>query len=209
VLHELRNPLAAVTSMLEVIVEETCGDLQTDLHSLLWELRRMSLNLHGVSGIARPLRAKAYAAIDHAVREACRVLEATAACKGVNVLCEVDDLPLLPLDRGALSGIVFNLVTNAIDACSRGNQVIVRLSLDENGALSLSVQDDGKGMKPETLARCCELFFTEKDGGTGIGLALCKEAIAAAGGSLDVRSALGHGTTVNVSIPFTQHDRRR
>jgi two-component system, NtrC family, sensor histidine kinase HydH len=202
VLHELRNPLAAATAMLEIMVEETEGELQNDLHALLWELRRMTLNLQGIGGIARPVCGGGqFTAIDHALREACRVLEPTAERKKVRIVCAVDDLPLLPLDRGSISGVVFNLVTNAIDACRVGGAVTVRASSSE-GTFTLSVEDNGKGMNPEVLARCCELFFTQKDGGSGIGLALCKEAATSAGGTLDVQSTPGVGTKVTMRVPL-------
>lgn len=207
VLHELRNPLSAVTAMLEVMVEETEGAMQSDLHALLWELRRMHLNIQGVGGFARPLFAKGNIAVDYAIREACRVLEATAERKSVTLECDVDDMPILPLDRGVLNGVVFNLVTNAIDACAKGGRVVVRAGLPDARTFELVVADDGRGMTPEVLAKCCELFFTSKEGGSGIGLTLCREAVTGGGGTLDIESAPGAGTKITLRIPLAGSNR--
>lgn len=202
VLHELRNPLAAVTAMLELMIEDTDGPLQADLHAMLWEVRRMHLSLQGVGGFSRSVASTSFSAVDTAIGEACRILRATAERKGVDVVCEVPDMPLLPLDPGVLSGVVFNLVTNAIDACKRGGKVVIHAGLVGNDTFQLVVRDDGRGMNSQTLERCRELFFTSKDGGTGIGLALCAEAASRAGGQLDIQSAPALGTTVTLSIPL-------
>lgn len=203
VLHELRNPLAAVTARLELLVEETEGSLQIDLHAVLSEVRRMSLGLDGVGGLVRSARASSNTAIDLAVREACRVLEPVAERVGVHLEARGPTLPLLPIDRGVMSGVVFNLVKNSIDASSAGGSVIVTAELDEAGStFVLRVEDDGCGMPPEVLERCTDLFFTRKDKGSGIGLALCKRVAESSGGRLAVDSRVGRGTTVTVWVPL-------
>ena len=208
VLHELRNPLAAVTAMLEVMIEETEGPIQTDLHALLWELRRMHLNLQGVGAFSRSVFTNGNLAVDSAIRESCRILQATAERKEVTVVCDVPDMPLLPLDRGVLNGVLFNLVTNAIDASASGGRVVVRAHLVGAELFKLEVEDDGRGMSRETIDRCCDLFFTSKDGGSGIGLALCLEAMTRAAGKLDIDSTLGVGTKVTLSIPLRRKNQR-
>lgn len=205
VLHELRNPLAAVTAMLEVMIEEPSivndGSIQRDLHAVLSEVRRMTLGLDGIGGFVRSTRTRRYAAVDHAVREACRILEPTAARKGVRLEAVGPDLPLLPIDAGVVSGVVFNLVKNAIDACTDGQRIEVdaRVLDDE---LVLVVRDTGHGMSNEVLARCQDLFFTNKDKGSGIGLALCRQVAESSGGRLEIASELGRGTIVTMRVPL-------
>ncbi|MEZ4314652.1 MAG: hypothetical protein R3F14_42095 [Polyangiaceae bacterium] len=83
VLHEIRNPLASITSMLEVLVEEAEGSHQADLHALLWEIRRIVLTLQGIGGLHSDLGSDGHEAIDVALRDACRIMKATgssAAC---------------------------------------------------------------------------------------------------------------------------------
>ena len=220
-LHELRNPLAAITSMLEVLVEDASteeGGLRDDLHTVLWEVRRMGLTLQGVGSLAHSVHTARLVAVDHAVAEAVRVLVPTAERKGITLRTEVATMPLLPLDWGVISGVVFNLTRNAIDACRAGDRIVVSSQLiarsetlsdrgDQQGAgaaatFLLRVADSGPGMTSDVLGRCCELFFTSKENGSGVGLALCKQIAESSGGNLNITSSLGTGTTVTVDIPI-------
>ncbi|MBK6697572.1 MAG: hypothetical protein IPG50_36125 [Myxococcales bacterium] len=209
ILHELKNPLAALSTMLEVMIEDPQPVTPEDIHALLTEVRRIHLTLQGVGGFASPLLTGRHEAIDHAVQEACRILEPTAARRGITLVSLGRALPLLPIDRNVVSGVVFNLVRNAIDACGKGHRIEVDARLDEDGAVFvLHVRDDGPGMTPEVAARCTDLFFTNKPTGSGIGLALCKQVATASGGTLDVTSNLGAGTEVVLRLPVTKAGRR-
>ncbi len=202
-LHELRNPLAAVTSLLEVLLEEPDAPNAKELHAVLSEIRRMTLTLHGIGGLVRTARAEKPTAIDAAVRDACVVLEPMARRKGITLRAVGKNLPLLRFDREVLCGVVFNLVKNAIDACDEGNVIEVDARLeDEDAVLALEVSDDGPGMKPEVRERCCELFFTTKEKGSGVGLALCKRVAEVSGGRLEIVSAEGGGTSVTLYLPI-------
>lgn len=201
-LHELRNPIAGVTTALEVLIEEMePGEVRDTLHALLGELRRAQLTLQGIGTADRALRGDgSHHAIDHALRDACRVMSASAREAGVELRTDIPDLPLLPIDAPALRGVLFNLLNNAI-AATRGKgtvDVIVRL---DGSTLNVVVRDDGVGMKPEVRARCTELFFTTKARGSGIGLALARRTLESVGGSIDIESEPGKGTTVTLSIP--------
>lgn len=211
ILHELKNPLAAVRTTVELLVEEATegSSLQTDLHAVLHEIRRLVLTLDGVGRFRQELRAGRPAPIDHAIREAALLLEPQAKARGVRLECHVPDLPLLPLDTSAVRAIVFNLVTNATHACAPGQRIEIRGALSPDGrSFSIVVEDDGCGMSPDVLARCRELFFTTKPRGTGIGLALCSTLAESAGGTLDVVSVHQRGTTVTLSVPLDAPPRR-
>lgn len=206
VLHELRNPLASITSALEVLIEERDDALREDLHAILWEVRRMGLTLQGVGGLVRTMHSKRHVAIDLAVSEACRILQASAGRRGIELTIEVPTLPLLPLDWGGVSGVVFNLVKNAMDACDEGGRITVRANLESDDAFVLQVADDGSGMTPEVLAHCRELFFTSKEKGSGIGLALCQQIATLSGGHLDIDTEVGRGTTITLRVPLHPRD---
>lgn len=204
ILHELRNPLAAVTSALEVLQEDAPQSCQQDLQTILHEVQRMGLSLAGVGGLARPLHCARPAAIDHALRQACRILQPTAARHSVTIVDAVTDLPPLQLDWAVISGVVFNLVKNAIDACRANDTVEVRAFLREAHALRLEVVDSGVGMDRETLKHCTELFFTQKAKGSGIGLALCQQIADLSGGRLEIHSEKDRGTTVAFEVPLQE-----
>ncbi|MCA9609895.1 MAG: hypothetical protein KC619_30070 [Myxococcales bacterium] len=206
-LHELKNPLAAVTTSIEVLIEEQPDeDLRDFLYAILTELRRMKLGFEGIGAVHNEVRSPRSQAIDHACREACRVLSGRAAGVGVEFRCDVADLPLLPFDASVVRAILLNFVSNAIHACERGNAVRVEVRLTRDDVLQITVSDTGAGMSPDVLEKATELFFTTKPSGSGIGLALCRRAIEGAGGTLELTSVPGFGTTVQARIPVRSRE---
>lgn len=203
ILHEIRNPLASVASTLEVLVEEIDGGHERDLNAVLGEIRRISLALQGMNGLQADLHVKAPEAIDAAIREACRIMRSTGIDRGVRVQCDVSDLPPLCLRGAIVRGIVFHLVRNAIDACQGHGVVRLTAGLDPSRrSLVLSVTDDGRGMSEAEVRHCCEIFYTTKEHGSGVGLPICKQVVERAGGALRVESKLGEGTKVRVEVPI-------
>lgn len=205
VLHELRNPLAAVTSAMENLVEESLEDAglephQLALHAVLTELRRMSLVFQGIGSVGRSLAGPRPAAVDLAIEEASRIMEAKAERSGVALACHVDPMPLLPFDLSVVRAVTFNLVNNAVQACRSGDAVRVSAGL-QGDRLRLTVRDTGRGMTAEVLAQCLRPFFTTRPNGSGLGLVICREAVEEAGGTLTLDSAPGLGTAVTVLVP--------
>lgn len=201
VLHEIRNPVAAVISTLEVMLEDMPeGPVQEDLHAILMEVRRVALVVQGVGHIRGSIRSNKHHAVDQAVRDTCAVLMRQAKGKGMDLRVEVKDLPLLPLEPAGVRAITFNLLTNAIHGCRPGDIIRVSARLDGRDFV-LDVADTGRGMSPEVLARCRDMFFTTRTNGSGIGLTLVHELAKDAGGSLDIQSSMGSGTTVTLRVP--------
>ena len=205
VLHELRNPLAAVTLAVEVLLEEAeprgDAELTESLHTVLAELRRMSLVFQGIGVGGRRLRVQQGAAIDRAVHEVARIMDRLAHQSGITLHIDVHALPLLPFDPAVVKAIVFNLLSNAIYACRHGGHIKVSLRPRSPEVLLLRVTDDGRGMTPEVLAECTRPFFTTRSNGSGLGLVVCREAVEEADGRLIIDSAPGQGTRVSIELP--------
>jgi signal transduction histidine kinase len=202
-LHEVKNPLASVTTTVEVLLEEVeSGPAQTQLHAVLSELRRLRLSLEGVGAVGQKLRTARYAAVDLAVREAWSIMSTRARQAGIQSRCDVADMPLLPLEPAVVRAIVYNLMANAIQAGSPGVAVNLYARLVDGGrTFELTVVDNGPGMTADVLARCTDLFFTTRRTGSGIGLALVKRAAEEAGGTLEITSVPGFGACAVVRVP--------
>lgn len=204
ILHEVKNPLAAISTTAELLVEEAPDDsVRANAAAILHETQRMKLTLQGIGAVGRELRSSRYEAVDEAVREACAVLRARAETVGVHGRCSVPDMPLLPLETSVVCALVFNLMNNAIQACPNGGEVNLDARLEDEGrTLTLVIADNGVGMTPDVLARCRELFFSTKARGSGIGLALCQRAVSQGGGTMDIDTAPGKGTRITLHIPI-------
>ena len=115
------------------------------------------------------------------------------------------DLPGLLGAAGELRDATTNLVFNAVDAMPAGGTVTVRTAAPPGaGCVLLEVTDNGVGMDAETSRRCLEPFFTTKgDGGTGLGLAMVYGAVQRHGGTVEIVSAPGRGTTIRLRLPTT------
>ena len=113
------------------------------------------------------------------------------------------DIGLLKIDATHLEQILVNLVVNARDAMPRGGKLTIDTSSRApDGWLALSVTDTGSGMNEATRARIFQPFFTTKGvGGTGLGLATVERIVTQWGGSVDVISLPGHGTTFTICFP--------
>ncbi len=201
-LHELRNPLAAISGMIELMIEECDShEIQKDLHAILHEVRRAHLSLQGLGAAERSLLSDRYHAVDLALEGVVRILEQNAQHKGVILRSQIDVMPLLPLDEASVRSIAMNLLSNAWQACTPGDEVLLTARVEAQ-IFILIVRDNGPGMAPQTQERCTSLFFTTKPKGTGIGLALCKRLVEGAGGKLEIESTQGQGTTFRVLVPL-------
>jgi PAS domain S-box-containing protein len=119
----------------------------------------------------------------------------------IRIDADVKDVPVLRGDALGLREMLAALLANAADAMPQGGVITVRVRA-EGGDVRLDVQDTGCGMSEETRQRCFEPFFSTKGRrGGGLGLALAHATVARHGGTLQVESELGRGSTFSVRIP--------
>jgi C4-dicarboxylate-specific signal transduction histidine kinase len=116
-----------------------------------------------------------------------------------------NELPLVTGDRVQLQQVILNLLRNASDAMSsvdnRPRQLLIRTKQDGNGAVRLSVQDNGVGIQPESINKLFDAFYTTKSDGMGIGLSVSRSIIETHQGSLWATPNDGPGATFSFSIP--------
>ena len=124
--------------------------------------------------------------------------EARATGRTIRIETELADLPPILGDATELREVLTNLIHNAIDAIDRAGIITIRAERRGDDAL-LEIADTGVGMHEETRRRSLEPFFTTKrERGTGLGLAIVDQIVARHGGTMDIESTLGEGTTVSL-----------
>jgi signal transduction histidine kinase len=205
VAHELRDPLQTLSFDLDAVRVAARRDPDVDLHvqRALAKVQQLDRAIRGFLAIAR-LRPPTAEAVDLAdlVREVHADQEADANLAGLELERDCAPGPLRTSgDREVLRQALRNLVRNAIQALpSRDGRIGLRCIRDGD-RISVAVADTGPGMPPEILEKAFDLFYTTKDDGTGVGLALVRQAVELHGGEVDVRSFPGEGTVVTLRLP--------
>jgi signal transduction histidine kinase len=202
VAHEVRNPLSAIRGLVEVIAEKNSDERDRKrLGVVLGEVARIDEILRGYLALARPLDQlePRPADVGQLVREVAAVIEARAERAGVTLVVEGTSA-LARIDPRRIKEALLNLLLNAIEATPPGGRVALRASVTGDGVV-LSVEDSGPGMPPERLATAGTPFSTGRTGGTGLGLALARQAVEQHGGTLALDSAAGRGTVARLTLP--------
>jgi two-component system NtrC family sensor kinase len=114
-----------------------------------------------------------------------------------------EGLPLVFIDENKIREVLVNLLTNAIYAMSAGDTVFLRTNLAEDKShVIIEIEDTGKGIPPEFLARIFDPFFSTKGTeGTGLGLSISYGIVKKHKGTIDVKSTVGVGTTFTITLP--------
>ena len=125
----------------------------------------------------------------------------------LNIETKLQSTKLVFGDANQLQHLLANLIMNAIDSMHPGqNGSITITTRDDTGAVVFEVQDDGQGMAHDEVSRCFEPFFTTKLQNSGLGLSACYGIAKRHGGSIDVESKVGEGTTFTFRVPCVNEE---
>ena len=207
--HEVRNPLNAAKLQLELVSRriKRQGDdpkLSEPTRLVHDELERLTRLLNELLSFARP---SSLTMVEHdvvaVVRQVMEVERPLAMTRDVELTLHGDGGAMpAEIDAGKVHQIVQNLVRNAIEAAPPGGHVKVALATTLTD-LMMAVSDDGPGIAPEIVARIYEPFFSTKEGGTGMGMAIVHSLVTQHGGVIDIASRAG-ATTITVALPRRQ-----
>jgi signal transduction histidine kinase len=130
-------------------------------------------------------------------------IKAQASGVNITVVTEFGEVPNILGSGPELREVLTNLIFNAVDAMPDGGKITVRTQ-SLPGAVRVDISDSGKGMSPDVKARCLEPFFSTKgERGTGLGLAVVYGIIQRHGGTIEIESEEGKGTTFSLIFPST------
>ncbi len=136
------------------------------------------------------------------VREVLEFVEPENEARGIRTHIELPaSLPLVMLDVGAFKQALLNLLVNGRQAMPGGGEFIVRAERRGNH-VEISITDTGVGMDEGELARCFELYWSTKTGGTGLGLPTVRRIVEEHGGTVNVLSEKGRGTSFSIVLPL-------
>ncbi len=209
VAHDFNSLLAAIRNAVQLALYELPADnnARADLERALQAAERAAGLTRQLLAFSRP-QVRATECIDLAalVRDTLPLLRTSIPpTVVVHIEADVPDAMVIA-DRSHLEQVLLNLVLNARDAMPDGGSLRISVGVDAaRGSSILSVADTGVGMDEATRQRIFEPFFTTKSmaSGTGLGLSVVYGVITQAGGTVQVESVLGQGTTMRVTLPLS------
>ncbi len=208
VAHEIGNPLAAITLELETLRdahELSDAEIQSHVTTASQKVQLVQRAISGFLTVAR-LRRPTPTRFDLAelLEEVATNRQSDADLAGLELVVTAPVEPIeIEADRQVLLQALENLTRNAIQAGqSREGQIHLRCSADA-GHARLEVEDTGPGIPAENRELVFQLYFTTKRGGTGVGLALVRQAVELHGGTVELESDVGRGSRFILSLPIS------
>ena len=214
VAHEVRNPLNAVGMTAQRLKREFLGaapadagdraELEELLSVMTSETQRIDRIVQQFLEYARPPRlAPEPVDLGALVGDVAGRARSLAEARGVSLDVDVAGTGTALVDPAQLRQALDNLVRNAVEATSEGGRVSLA-ARREDGGHAIEVRDTGRGIEPDHLPRIFDLYFTTKADGTGVGLAITQQIVTAHGGTIEVDSRPGAGTTMTVRLPAAE-----
>ncbi len=209
--HELRTPLTAIQGWAETVLTTGGEDrelLEKGMGVVISETGRLSSMVEELldfsrmqSGRLRLVMTKIDALAE--LYEACLMYAERARRDGIRLLYDDSDAAVVYGDRNKLRQVFVNVLDNAIKYSDAGGEVIIDTDVTPQ-ALTVRVKDKGIGIREEDLPKIKQKFYKADSTrrGSGIGLAVADEIVTRHGGSFDIESVYGEGTTVTLTLPI-------
>jgi signal transduction histidine kinase len=203
--HEVKNPLSSIKTIASVMSEQLGPDSEhhEDLRLILGEIDRLAHTTAQLLSFVRPRAdSQAPTSIADVLAGTLYVMRHLASQRQVKLESEVvQGCPRVQADENRVREVLFNLLSNSIEAAGAGGSVWVRCWA-ANGHVLAEVRDSGPGLPPEVQNRLFEPFVTTRPGGTGLGLYLVGRRMRELNGEIDCHSEPGRGTAFTLKLPI-------
>jgi signal transduction histidine kinase len=208
--HEIRNPLNFINLSIDHVRERLAPDesrrredFERILSNVKAEISRLNRLVRDFLSFGKPMRLdQRPCAMDDLVREVAAVVDHKAKDQGIALAIEVEEaMPTLVADPELLKTCLLNLMINAIDAMPTGGVLTVGLRRDQDEVVT-TVADTGQGMSAQEIHEAFEPYFSTKETGVGLGLALTRKIVEDHGGRVELESEPGRGTRARIRLPL-------
>lgn len=214
--HELRTPISYIKGYSEAIQNQLLEGKEREeaLELILREAIRMERMTNELLQLVRKEQEEIEMlpiVLSETIRESVKLLEGQAKEKNIRMMQKLDENIIVQGDEEKLKQIFINVIENAIRYSNDNSQVTI-LCYESDHRAVVEIQDEGIGIPEEDLPRVTERFYrvnkarSRADGGTGLGLSIVKQLVKQHDGILSIKSALGEGTLVTISLPIMEED---
>jgi two-component system, sporulation sensor kinase E len=203
--HEIRNPLTTIRGFFQLAKSDESVLHNPEINNvMIEEIDRANGIITEFLCLAKGHRVDLkYTDINKIIRSVLSLLKAEASGQKKQIVFCPGQIPLLFVDASDINQLIINLVYNGLEAMSAGGVVLIS-SFKEDDNVIISVRDQGKGIPPDHIPRLGTPFFTTKENGTGLGLALCYSIAARNHANIEVLSN-EQGTTILVKFKLKDH----
>jgi len=209
--HEIRNPLNYISLAVDHLKTDSnldCSDSKAVRNELLdkikEEVRRANYMVLNFMSYGRPLKLRPTSVCYRELLErTLPLLQERLTEHRIELVNDIPpDLPTLEADPELLRTCLINLITNASNAMPEGGKIILGARYDvSESAFRLSFTDEGIGIRPEDIPKITQPYFTTREAGIGLGLAITERIVKEHGGVLSIESTLGKGSVFTITLP--------
>lgn len=212
VAHEIGNPLNSLNIHLQLLERDVkdlppaqAKRLRKDLKVARDEIARLDQIINQFLRAVRPAKPDLKPVpINDIIRQTLALLEAEVADRDILVEQELSDtLPALPVDPGQLKQAFYNIIRNGLQAMRAGGILRIRTEATDTHIV-VSFIDTGHGISAEQIGRIFEPYYTTKNDGSGLGLMIVQRIVRDHGGTIEIDSDAGRGTTFRVKLPLRE-----
>jgi signal transduction histidine kinase len=211
VAHEVNNPLASISSLIQMMQAKEDLDMETRdrLGLISTQISRISQVTRDMMDFARTRpAAKSYIDVNEILETSLRLAVFDSDFKKLKIVKFLDEtLPRIAADTDQLQQVFLNLFLNARDAMPGSGELKIATA-SENGSLQIDISDTGSGIDPQNAKHIFDPFFTTKTAGkgTGLGLAVCYGIITAHGGKIEANLNEPGGTIFSITLPLNEKE---
>jgi signal transduction histidine kinase len=204
VAHEIKNPLNSIALHLELLREMVLPQVpeaRPQVDVIAEEIARLDRVVRTFLDFTRPVELETNTIdLRDTLESLSALIRPEAEAGKVEISTELPSNPVpVRVDEGLLKQALMNVVRNALDAMPDGGKLTLNLRAGDDAVISIA--DTGCGIPPENRERIFQLYFSTKEKGTGIGLAMTFRAVQMHGGSVDFDSSAGNGTRFQIRLP--------
>jgi PAS domain S-box-containing protein len=209
VAHDFNNLLTVISGYGEMMIKDTTNEssLRSQAEAICAAAKRAAVLTHQLLAFSRrQIVQPQIVDLNDVVAKMEQMLDRLIGEKVVLATIQRQDPARVKIDPGQIEQVIVNLAINAQDSMPEGGRLLIKVGRAETAgiaAVTLEVRDEGTGMTSDVLAHLYEPFFTTKarGKGTGLGLSIVYGIIKQAGGTIDVDTQLGRGTTFRIVLP--------